>query len=72
MQILCKKLGLEYHIMNAVVIICCKLEAVYGPEYPSTLRAETARFREALHAQQPEVCGIYEDLTTYYSENIKG
>ena len=45
--------GLEYHIMNAVVIICCKLETVYGSEYPAALKAQTERFRKALHAENP-------------------
>ena len=64
--------GLEYHIMNAVAIICCKLEAVYGSEYPAALKAQTERFRKALHAENPEVSEVYEDLATYYSENVKG
>ena len=63
--------GLEHHIMNAIVIICCKLEAVYGSEYPAALKAQTERFRKALHNEQPEASEIYEDLSTYYSENIK-
>ena len=63
--------GLEHHIINAIVIICCKLEAVYGSEYPAALKAQTERFRKALHNEQPEASEIYEDLSTYYSENIK-
>ena len=63
--------ALEYHIMNALAIISLKLEAVFGMDVPADLKAQAESFRKALHEDKPEVIEIYEDLSRFYTENVK-
>ena len=58
--------------MNAVAIISLKLEAVFESEFPAALKAQTESFRKALHENKSNAVEIYEDLASFYTENIKG
>ena len=54
-----------------MAITSLKLEATFGSEYPAALKARTESLRKALHENTSDAVELYEDLSSYYSENIK-
>ena len=50
--------ALEFHIMTAMAITSLKLEATFGSEYPTALKACTEFLRKALHIQSHLTCDI--------------
>ena len=63
--------GMEFHIMNALAILALKLEAEFGPEFPSDLRQQAKSFREALHGDRPDIVEFYEDIANHYTGTIR-
>ena len=63
--------GLEFHIMNALAILSLSMEAVIGGEVPEAIRMQAVSFRNSLHQDSADMLDIYEDLASYYRNNIK-
>ena len=57
--------------MNALVILSIKIEAVIGDEVPEVINRQAVAFPKALHQYSADMLDIYEDLASYYRNNIK-
>lgn len=65
------KRAVEYHIMNGLAILLVKLDAVVGELPPLALKGLCVALRRTLHDRDPEMVAIYEDLGSYYSDNVR-
>ena len=47
------------------------MESVIGDQVPEAIRNQAQSFRNSLHKESDDMLDMYEDLASYYTDNIK-
>ena len=65
------KRGIEYHITTCLAILMMLFDANAKEPLPDLLRTHCDSLRKALHERSPDANVIFENIQTWYTENIK-
>jgi hypothetical protein len=66
------KRGVEYHLMNALACFFFKFDAVLGKMSPDVpLRKQCEELKSNLHQRSENITDIYDDLASYYADQIE-
>ena len=65
------KRGIEYHITTCLAILMMLFDANAKEPLPDLLRTQCDSLQKALHERSPDANVIFENIQTWYTENIK-
>ncbi len=65
------KRGIEYHITVSLAILMLRFDAILSTLQKGPFATQCNELKEKLHERNPEMVGTFEEIQTWYRENVK-